>query len=136
MEKNEKVAIEFGRTLDKDQFEMTKKLLSHDCEYYIGEDVLTGPDEICNSYKQNMIEGRKKLDNLTWGKSYIESVDDKKFVVHFTDYLTHKNEDHVHRCEQALNFNSDGLICKIMHIDNPEEKKQLNEFYKRVGLIK
>ena len=64
MEKNEKIAIEFGRTLDKDQFEMTKKLLSHDCKYHIGEDVLTGPDEICNSYKQNMIESYLYLDRL------------------------------------------------------------------------
>tara|TARA_R100000306_G_scaffold889_2_gene2382 strand:+ start:34372 stop:34707 length:336 start_codon:yes stop_codon:yes gene_type:complete len=110
MEKNEQIAIRFGKTLDKDQFELTKKLLSDDCKYFIGKDVLTGPDEICNSYEQNMIEGRNKLDNLVWGDSNIESINEKKFIVYFTDYLTHKNKRHVHRCKQALTFNSDGLI--------------------------
>ena len=135
MKKNEQIAIKFGSTLDNDQFELTKKLLSDDCNYFIGEAVLTGPDEICNSYEQNMVEGREKLDTLEWGESSIESIDDKKFIVHFTDYLTHKNKRHIHRCEQILNFNNDGLICKITHIENPEEKEKLAEFYKAVGLI-
>lgn len=134
MEENKQIAIEFGRTLDRDQFELTKKLLSADCKYIIGEEVLIGPAEICDSYEKNMIEGRKKLDKLEWGESKVEVVDMNEFILHFTDFLTHKYQKHVHRCKQKLTFNNNGLICSIKHIDNPEETKKLNEYYKTVGL--
>lgn len=134
MKNNKQVAIEFGRTLDKDQFELTRKLLSDDCTYFIGEELLVGPDEICNSYEKNMMEGREKLDDLEWGESKVEAVNDKEFVVHFTDYLTHRNKKHVHRCEQILTFNANGLICSIRHVDDAREEKKLNEFYQSVGL--
>jgi len=135
MKINEEIAIKFGQTLDKDQFELTKKLISDDCKYYIEDDLIIGPEKICNSYKQNMIEGRRKLDVLEWGESKVQVIDDKKFVVHFTDYLTHKNKNHVHKCAQILTFNNEGLINRIEHENNEVEKKKLNEFYKKVGLV-
>ena len=63
----EEIALQFGQSLDRDEFDLTMKLLSKDCKYIIGEDILIGPENICQSYEQNMIEGRKKLDILEWG---------------------------------------------------------------------
>ena len=125
----------FGSTLDNDQFDLMQKLLSDDCKYFIGNKVLTGPEEICNSYKQNMIEGRKKLDKLEWGDSMIEELDENTFIVHFTDYLSHKDITHIHRCKQRLNLNEASLICKITHLDNHEEENSLKEFYRSVGIV-
>ena len=128
------IAIQFGQSLDKDEFHLTKKLLSQDCKYIIGEEVLIGPENICQSYEQNMIKGRKKLDILEWGQSRIEPISNSKFYVHFTDYLTHKEEKYTHRCKQKLWVNEDRLISKIEHIHDQEEQGRLNEYYKKVGL--
>ena len=130
------IATQFGNSLDQDDFETTKKLLSQDCEYIIGSDILYGAREICNSYEENMIEGRNKLDKLEWGECQIEKVSDHEFYVHFTDYLTHKGIKHTHKCKQKLTINSKGKITQINHINNPKEVKKLNEYYAKVGIKK
>lgn len=129
------IAIQFGQSLDADAFDVTMKLLSQDCKYVIGEDILIGPKDICQSYEQNMIEGRKKLDELEWGKSNIETINDAEYYVHFTDYLTHKGEKYTHRCKQKLHVNTDGLIDSIVHIHDQEEQDRLNAYYRKVGLL-
>lgn len=128
------IARQFGESLDNDAFDVTKKLLSPDCVYIIGENTLIGPQDICQSYEQNMIEGRKKLDVLEWGQSSIEPIKNAEFYVHFTDYLTHKGEKYTHRCKQKLSVNEDGLISRIEHIHDQGEQDRLDAYYKRVGL--
>ncbi len=128
------IVVKFGQSLDADDFETTASLLSPDCLYKIGDEALTGPKEICNSYEQNMIEGRKKLDKLEWGKSHVEPLSAAEFYVHFTDYLTHQGKSHIHRCKQKLTINAEGLISKIEHIDDAIEQQKLTEFYQQVGL--
>ena len=51
------IAQRFGNTLDEDNFGETITLLSLDCIYHIGEKTLHRPEEIVDSYRQNMIEG-------------------------------------------------------------------------------
>lgn len=128
------IATEFGRSLDMDEFEQTKELLSTDCCYDIGDETLIGPERICGSYEQNMIDGRKKLDELEWGKSHIEELGDSSFYVHFTDYLTHKGQKHTHRCKQLLKVNESYKIYSIKHIHNQEEQNKLDNYYRSVGL--
>ena len=127
-------AIQFGKALDQDDFATAESLLSEDCHYYIGEETLIGPKAICDSYEQNMLEGRQKLDELVWGNAEIEVVSDLEYIVHFTDYLTHKNQKHTHRCEQQLTFNTQGKIISIHHINNQKEQIALHDFYVKVGL--
>lgn len=127
------IARQFGDSLDKDEFERTKELLSQDCKYLIGNDTLIGPKDICRSYEQNMIEGRKKLDKLEWGKSSVEVISDSEYFVHFTDYLSHKGINYTHKCKQKLTIDGQKIIL-IEHIHDPEEQKRLDGFYKKVGL--
>ena len=127
------IAEKFGKYLDHDEFELTKGLLSPDCKYSIGKEIFIGPDTICNSYEQNMIEGRNKLDNLVWGESRIEAIGNSEYFVHFTDYLTHKGIDYTHICKQKLTIH-DNKIIQIEHVEDFDEQKRLNEFYKKVGL--
>jgi len=124
----------FGHALDQDDFLTAASLLSEDCKYLIGEDSLIGPKAICSSYEQNMIEGRKKFDTLEWGVSRIEKITDDSFLVHFTDYLGHKNINYTHRCSQKLGFNNEGLIQNITHIHDEAETLRLKAFYEKVGL--
>ena len=130
----ETIAQQFGNSLDQDDFEATQKLLSKDCKYHIGSKVLSGPIDICNSYEQNMIEGRKKLDQLVWGKSKIEPINEFEFFVHFTDHLTHKGITYTHRCKQKLLINHNGQISQIIHVGDPEEQERLNDYYSSVGI--
>ena len=129
-------AQQFGQSLDHDDFQSTAALLHADCVYHIGENCLNGPSDIVGSYEKNMIEGRKKMDKLKWGSSRIELISQNEYFVHFTDYLTHKGEKYTHRCKQKISFGEEGLIVKIEHIENEEEQNRLNDFYRRVGILK
>lgn len=128
------IAEAFGSSLDQDNFQATRQLLSEDCTYDTGSGLLTGPEAICNSYEQNMIEGRKKLDELVWGKCRIEELGEGEYFVHFTDYLTQNGKSHTFRCKQKVTVH-DSKIVKIVHHEIPEERAALNEFYRSVGLL-
>jgi len=136
MKEKKEIAVQFGRSLDHDDFDKTRQLLSKDCKYFIGHDVLTGPEDICRSYEQNMIEGRKKLDVLEWGISNVEPINQTEYYVHFTDYLTHKGKSYIHKCKQRLVISDQGKIILIEHIHNQEEQDRLDDFYRNVGLKK
>ena len=128
------IAEKFGQSLDNDDFDLARELISDGCKYVIGSSTLIGPVRICQSYEQNMIDGRSKLDDLKWGESKIESISDSEFYVHFIDYLTHKSIKHVHRCKQKLTIDSDGKITGIEHIHDKDEQDRLSKFYAEVGL--
>jgi len=130
------IAEKFGRSLDHDDFDLTYSLLHPQCRYTIGETIIEGPEAICNSYEGNMVEGRIKFDELQWGNSRIEAIDDHQFYVHFTDHLTHQGQYFKHQCKQKLTINNDQLITHIEHINNPSEHARLKAFYKVVGLAK
>ena len=128
------VATLFGRSLDQDNFKLTAAVIHPECRYDMGSEVLVGAQAICDSYEQNMIEGRNKLDELVWGECKIVSRSNQSFEVHFTDYLKHAGQSHVHRCMQLLEIDQDGLITSIIHHDLPGEVKALKEFYQRTGV--
>lgn len=127
-------AREFGLALDHDDFETAQNLLAENCEYDIGEKMLRGAAAIANSYEANMIEGRKKLDELVWGKCRVEWVGELKVLLFFTDYLKHRGKSHTFKCSQLLTFNSEGKIIRIDHRDIEGEPEQLRAFYLSVGL--
>lgn len=108
--------------------------MAEQCRYQLGEEVLHGPIAICNSYEQNMLEGRAKLDELVWGEATVEALADDAFYIHFTDYLTHKGQQHIHRCKQRVEVGADGKIHCIEHIHNVQEQAKLDAFYVSVGL--
>ncbi len=57
------IAKVFGTSLDQDDFNLTASVLSEKWVYKIGTSPLNGPTEICNSYGENMIAGRKNWMN-------------------------------------------------------------------------
>lgn len=127
-------AEKFADALDNNDFVLAKSFLSENCTYKIGDKILRGPDEIMNLYEDNMEKARKKLDSLTWGKGYIESVEGNVVSIIFTDYLTHKNLKHIHKIRQLLTFNSDEYIMHIENIELPGETNKLKEYFKQVEI--
>ena len=128
------IAIQFGHSLDKDDYATTRSILAEDCVYIIGDKVLSGPEEISKSYEDNMIEGKKKLDKLEWGQSRVEAINEHEFYVHFTDYLGHNGKEYIHRCKQKVTVGTNDKVIKIEHIDDPVEQGNLNQYYRSVGL--
>ena len=74
------------------------------------------------------------MDELVWGKSRIEQVDDQNYNVHFTDYLKHKRVAYTHRCAQRVTVDSESKISVIRHIDDQDEQERLDTYYRSVGL--
>ena len=101
------IAIQFGNSLDRDDYSATRSVLADECEYIIGEEILFGPIEISKSYEDNMIEG----------------ISASEFYVHFTDYLTHKTKEYIHRCKQRVTVGANNKIVKIEHISDPKEQE-------------
>jgi len=128
------IAEQFTEALDQDNFQRLRKLLGEECTYQIGTQELVGPDAIADSYEQNMIEGRKALDELTWGQCGIEKVSENEFLLHFTDHLKHQGHSYIHRCQQRIVIGEDKTIVSIVHVENDEEQFKLEQFYRKVGL--
>ena len=127
-------AQQFGTALDNDNFAEAAKVIADNCTYEIEGKILVGPKEILGLYETNMQAGRKKFDELEWGKCRMETLNEKQATVHFEDFLKHKGIAHTYRCYQVLTFNESEKIVKIEHCEYPNEKEQLNQFLKKVGL--
>ena len=132
---NKEVVLQFGNSLDNDEYDIVRSLLDDNCVYFIGKDQLHGPIDIAKSYEDNMIEGRKKLDNLEWGRCTVEAINVSDYYIHFTDYLTHQSKSFTHRCKQKVTIGKQQKIVAIEHIEDPEAQNRLNKFYKSVGLL-
>ena len=128
------LAAEFGNALDADDFQRMQQLLHAECVYFIGEQPIRGPELIAASYERNMQEGRRKLDELVWGPSRVERIDDHTFMIFFEDFLTHQGQSHTFQCRQKITFDPAGKIHRIDHIEDADERDRLNDFYRRVGL--
>ena len=128
------IAEQFGQTLDADDFVAFRALLHPECVYQFRDTMMNGPAEIAGSYEKNMVEGKKKLDKLVWGKARIEEVSERVFDVHFTDYLGHQGLEHTYRCKQRVTVHEEGSVIRIEHVDDPVESEKLKEFYQKVGL--
>lgn len=128
------IAEQFGHALDNDAYEKTRALLSADCIYAIGEETIVGAQAIVDSYEQNMLAGRKKMDKLEWGESTIDQLSPQEFIVNFTDKLFHKGEHYIFQCQQRLFISEDGKINKIEHIHDEAAWQELQSWYKSVGI--
>lgn len=128
------VVAQFGRALDNDDFTLASSLLADNATYEIGNGTLEGPEAICDSYRQNMLAGRRKFDELVWGASRVEQIGDASFYICYTDYLKHQGIAHTFRCKQRIEVGSNGKICRIQHIEDPAEREAFNAFLSKVGL--
>ena len=128
------VAQSFGIFLDQDEFAKMKELLAPDCTYFIHDEILEGKDTIAGLYQSNMEAGKKKFDELVWGESRVEALNENEFEVYFSDFLKHKGLSHNYNCKQKLTINNAGLITEIRHIELPGEREQLKAYYEKVGL--
>ena len=57
-------------------------------------------------------------------------------MITFLDHLAHHGHTLTHRCEQHLEFDEAGRICRILHVDLPGEREALAAFFKTLGITR
>jgi hypothetical protein len=127
-------ARRFARALDAADYDCAANCLSSICEYSIRDRILRGGPAIVASYREAG----------TWAASMLESVryeNDVRStltgaVITFLDHLEHHGHTHTHRCEQRLEFDEAGRICRILHVDLPGEREALAAFFKNLGMTR
>lgn len=134
MHSKKETAIQFGKYLDEDEFELAKTLVASTCQYEINGQILIGKDKIIDLYKTNMEAGKQKFDELIWGKSDVNTLSEMEYEIYFSDFLKHNGIEHNYKCKQKITINTNGLIEKIVHIELPGEKEKFLDFLKTVGL--
>ena len=132
--KNAVVAERFAKSLDEEDYDVTAECLAEECRYYIAGDEHQGREAVIASYKKAGDWASKTLDAIGY-ESRVRS-DDGRLVVEFVDHLEHAGQKLTHRCEQHLEFDAEGRICKITHVDLPGEKAAVDLFLKSVGLVR
>ncbi len=134
MNSKKEIALQFGTSLDNDNYTLFRATLAPHCKYNIGDKELKGPIDISNLYESNMKEGHQKFDELVWGNCRIEEVSENEFDVYFSDFLKHKGIEHNYKCKQRLTINDENLVTHIQHMELPCEREDLLKFYAKVGL--
>ena len=125
-------ARRFARALDAEDYDRVAACLSPTCGYSIRDRIVRGGPAIIAIYKEAG----------TWAASILESVryeNDVRSaptgaVITFLDHLAHRGNTLTHRCEQHLEFDEAGRICRILHVDLPGERDALAAFFKSLGI--
>ena len=127
------LARRFAESLDGEDYEAARRCLSPRAEYVISGDVHSGPDAILASYRASGDWAARAIDRIAY-ESRVNATGPRTAVISFTDRIEHAGEKLVHRCEQRLEFDDDGAIRRITHVDLPGEPEALAAYFQRVGL--
>jgi hypothetical protein len=127
-------ARRFARALDAGDYASVATCLSSTCEYSIRDKIVRGGPAIVASYREAG----------TWAAGMLESVSYENevrsgptgAVITFLDHLAHHGHSLTHRCEQHLEFDEAGRICRILHVDLPGERETLAAFFKTLGITR
>ncbi len=124
----------FTNALDHNQFDLAASFLDSNCCYEINATTIIGRDKIMDSYRSNAEWAFATFDELQF-ESRVDAEGDN-FLVTYTDISKHQGINHIYRCQQLLQVDAAGLICKIVHREIPGEKERLQDFEKRVGIVR
>jgi hypothetical protein len=132
MEGSLDTARRFARALDAQDYDTVATCLSSTCEYAIRDKIARGRSAIIASYREA----------ASWAASTLESAryendvrsESGAVVITFFDHLAHRGNTLTHRCEQRLEFDDAGQICRIVHVDLAGEREALEAFLEHLGI--
>ena len=125
-------AEQLARSLDREDYPAARRLLTEDCRYEFRDTVIEGASAIIASYQNNGDKARNHFDRIEY-ESAIVPIDDTIARIEYTDIVTHAGESLVHRCAQEVEFDGDGAIRLIRHVDYPGEREAVEAFFERHG---
>ncbi len=129
----EQIVQRFAQALDRNDFPEAERYLSTDCVYLTGSEVLRGPQAILASYAQNAKWAEQALERVVY-ESRVETMEDGKVKIHFTDRILQGQDLHEYRCDQVISLNAAGQIARIVQEELTGEREKLNEFFSRHGI--
>lgn len=129
----EETARALAQALDVEDYQSAATLLSQDCRYNTGLEVLRGPEAIIHSYREAGEWGRANLDQVGY-RSEVRTGSDGRFVVTYFDDIRHASREHTYSCEQLIRLDNSGKVVEIEHRELLGEREALNQFFKAVNV--
>ncbi len=123
-----RIAERFASALDAEDYATAAGFLSSDCEYSVRGRNYRGPAEIIASYKDHGDSAAQDFDEIDY-RSEVRAAE-TGVAIRFIDRFSHKGRRFTFQCEQVVEIDSAGLICRIRHVDLPGQREGLEEFMK------
>jgi hypothetical protein len=127
-----RIAKEFSRALDGDDFDKAAGFHDADCIYNMGSTELSGAEAIMASYRESSHRGRKNLEEVHY-QSLIENCTDQQATILFIDRLKKGASQHEYRCKQQIFVSPAGKIYRIEQVEIEGQKARLDQFFESCG---
>jgi len=128
-------AMRFAAALDGGIYDALPGLLTADCEYITRDEHCIGPDAIARSYRTADVWVKAHIESVVYESSVREGPHGTAIVTFF-DHLVHAGLRHTYSCEQELQFEAGGRICRITHREIPAEREAADVFLLRIGVAR
>ena len=125
--------VAFAEALDRDDFDAAIRFVSDDCVYESPSGRIVGAAAIMDSYARNAAWARETFDRLEF-KSHVEMRSPTEALIEYTDITEHKGVGHTYKCQQIVEIDGGGMICKITHHEVSGQAEALNAFFEKVGV--
>ena len=120
-------ARQFATALDAEDYGRLAELLSNECEYAAPKGVLVGREAIIASYRDAGIWVKSNIQSVRY-ESIVRIADENRAIVTFIDHLEHNGLKHSYKCEQAVDLDIRGYVCRIVHQELPGEREAVDSF--------
>ncbi|WP_425398239.1 hypothetical protein [Aeoliella sp.] len=122
-----KIAEQFARALDAEDYQQAEVMLSPGCEYVCRGRRFVGPESIIDSYRQSGEGASHQFDRVEY-ESSCELVGEDMVLIRFVDRLTKAGQSFTFECQQLVQVDQNGQIVRIDHQDIPGAREALEEF--------
>jgi len=127
-------AKRFAESLDAGDYPAAQAMIGDDCKYTCRGCVYHGPSAIIDAYRGTGDSAEREFDEVRY-ESTVTSAGDKSALIHFTDHLSHNDEQFTFECQQVIEVDDDGRIARIEHIDLPGQRESLSEFRRQSSCL-
>jgi ribosomal protein S18 acetylase RimI-like enzyme len=126
-------AERFATALDEENYDGVAGLLSAECEYAAPKGLLIGRQAILASYRDAGVWVKSNIQIVRY-ESTVRITDENRAIVTFIDHLEHNGLTHTYTCQQEVDLDSGGFICRIVHQELPGEREAVESFLRVAGI--
>lgn len=126
------LAQAFAEALDEGDTDRARLLLSPGCAYHNRGHVITGPQEIVDSYARSAAAARERFPGAR-SESRVVAAHGQRVTIRSQEHLTGPGGAHTFSCRQHLLFDPTGSVWRIEHEDLPGEVAAFEAYLRRSG---
>lgn len=124
----------FTEALQREDYDVARKLLAPECVYFQVARELKGPKAIVASYEQSAGWGVGQFDSIE-RESSVKPTEDGRAMLTFFYKIRHKGKFLRIRSEQIIELDEAGRIGRIEHVELASQANALFKFYFETGII-